>query len=331
MWEFAGGVLGSGLFAVFYAWVGVLRKYWYLLLIWAIQMGLFTLMGTYGSHTDPLLDPHSAAQSQLNWLSLGAKLTLIFGYVLFLVFFGREGVRYFRAHAEIQFAQEIHRALVPTLERTIGQFSIYGASVPSGEVGGDLVDVVEGGSWTAYVADVSGHGVTAGVLMAMFKTAVRTTVVAEGGANLLLDAVHRALYPLKTPNLFVTAGVLHCDSAGKFSLSLAGHPPLLHYRKATGEVHEHPAMDLPLGILPEQSFQTDHFAVEAGDVLVLLTDGMTEIFDANQKEMGIEPVKAALTSNAGRPLPEMFEAMRKVALSFGKQDDDQTMLLIRAN
>jgi sigma-B regulation protein RsbU (phosphoserine phosphatase) len=131
--------------------------------------------------------------------------------------------------------------------------------------------------------------------------------------------------------LFVTAGVLHCDSNEQFTLSMAGHPPLLQFRKASGEVVEHSAEDLPLGVLPEQQFSTRGVDVAEGDVLVLLTDGMTEVFDADKKELGLEPVKEALRANALRPLPELSEAMREVALGFGKQEDDQTLLLIRAN
>ncbi|ABF42986.1 serine phosphatase [Candidatus Koribacter versatilis Ellin345] len=330
-WQIVAMVLGSAIFAIFYAWAGVLRRWWWMIVVALSQVAYFTVVVRFGGQRALLLDPHSETQVQLFWMSLLGKITLIAGYTFFLIFFGREGVRYFQAHAEIKLAQEIHQRLVPTIERQIGRFSLYGNSVPSGEVGGDLVDLVEGGSWTAYVADVSGHGVSAGVLMAMFKTAVRTTVVADSQSNLMLDAVHRALYPLKTPNLFVTAGVLHCDSAGAFSLSLAGHPPLLHYRKSTSDVVEHPAMDLPLGILPEQSFQSTRITMESGDLLVLLTDGFTEVFDDKKNEMGIEPVKATVQSNAARPLPEVFAAVRKIALAFGKQEDDQTLLLIRAN
>jgi len=74
--------------------------------------------------------------------------------------------RYFRTYNEIAMAGEIHRALVPPIQKTIASFEVYGISVPSGEVGGDLVDVTDDGqSWTGYVADVSGHGVSAGLLI----------------------------------------------------------------------------------------------------------------------------------------------------------------------
>lgn len=322
------GVAGC---AVLYAWLGVTRRYWWMIAVAALQAAIFSYASIEIPNGRPLAEMSSPLVHQLITLGVYGRLTLLGGYVLFIALMVGEGRRYFRISAEIQLAQEIHRKLVPKIERSIGRFSMYGESLPSGEVGGDLVDVIESGSWTAYVADVSGHGVSAGVLMAMFKTAVRTTALADGTPGALLDEVHRALYPLKTPNLFVTAGVVHHADDGRLTFSLAGHPPILHYRKATGEVEEHPSLDLPLGILPEQQFQTAEILADSGDILVLLTDGLTEVFDAKQNEMGIEPVKDALRASAALPLPQIFKAMRAVALAFGKQDDDQTMLLMRVD
>jgi len=225
-------------------------------------------------------------------------------------------------------AAEIHRALVPPIHKTIRSFEIYGISVPSGEVGGDLVDVAgDGESWTGYVADVSGHGVSAGLLMAMFKTAVRTRVNDASTTDLLAE-VNRALYPLKTPNMFATVGVLQWIG-GNFNLALAGHLPLLHYVQSSGEVREYPALDLPLGILPHQTFHSREVVCQTGDILVLLTDGLTEVFDRSGTEMGIAPLKEMLGRSASQELPELFSSMRATALNFGKQDDDQTMLIVR--
>ena len=80
----------------------------------------------------------------------------------------REGSRYYKLHTELALARAIHRELVPPISRQIGEYEFRGVSIPSGEVGGDLVDLVdhdEGSAWTAYVTDVSGHGVPSGVLM----------------------------------------------------------------------------------------------------------------------------------------------------------------------
>jgi serine phosphatase RsbU (regulator of sigma subunit) len=86
----------------------------------------------------------------------------------------KQGLRYFRVQTEIELAEQIHRSLVPPIARHASNHEFYGVSAPSGEMGGDLVDVVQcGNKRIAYLADVSGHGVPSGVLMAMVKSAIR--------------------------------------------------------------------------------------------------------------------------------------------------------------
>ena len=140
--------------------------------------------------------------------------------------------------------------------------------------------------------------------------------------------MHRALYPLKTPNMFATVAVLQWTGR-VFNLSIAGHLPLLHYLHSCGEVREYPALDLPLGVLPEQTFGSTEVVCQTGDILLLLTDGLTEVFDKNGRELGIERVKDVFRRSATNALPELSTSVREAALSFGKQNDDQTMLIIR--
>jgi len=295
----------------------------------AVQLVGFQLLERVIARSPRLIDPSSALPSQLQFLSYVGTIALTAGYTCFLTFFNREGVRYFGAYTEIALARELHQALVPEIERRIGAFEIYGASVPSGEVGGDLVDLVEhGDAWTAYVADVSGHGVSPGVLMAMFKATVHTLILNGCDGARLLDGIHEALYPLKTSNMFVTAGFLQ-ERDGLLTLSLAGHPALLHFQRRTSQVCEYPAQDLPLGILPQQSFTAREIDCEPGDILLLLTDGITEVADRRGAELGVEPIKSGLQQWAELPLPDVFRKIRELAISQGKQEDDQTMLLVR--
>src|SRR5579875_2389390 len=103
------------------------------------------------------------------------------GYGLFLYSFITEGRRYYDTLTEIRLAGAIHRSLVPEIQTVVNPFEFYGCSWPSGEVSGDLVDLVQyNRGWFAYVADVSGHGVPAGVLMTMVKSAARTWLAAVG-------------------------------------------------------------------------------------------------------------------------------------------------------
>ena len=66
-----------------------------------------------------------------------------------------------------------------------------------------------------------------------------------------------------------------------------------------------------------------------GDVFVFLTDGMTEVVDGQDRDLGLEPLKSVLIQNAGAPLPEIASRLRDRALQHGKQTDDQTLLLVR--
>ena len=178
-------------FAVLYAAAGVRRRWRYMVVIGIVEGAVFWIMGAKLHSPAGTLYKDPAARTQMQVLGVGAILALVAGYVLFIVFFSVEGVRYFRAHTEIALAREIHQALVPPIHQTIPPFEIYGASVPSGEVGGDLVDLVpDSTGWTAYVADVSGHGVSPGVLMAMFKTAVRTRMLDGCPAGQLLEGAN---------------------------------------------------------------------------------------------------------------------------------------------
>jgi len=146
----------------------------------------------------------------------------------------------------------------------------------------------------------------------------------------LLEGVNRTLYPLKMPNMFATAAVLELRPGSKsVTYSLAGHPALMRYCSQQRAIVEYASQNLPLGILPEQQFTTDRLECEPGDVLLLITDGFSEVFDAHAAELGMEPIKKAFLEAADRPLSEIFERLRKVSLSFGKQDDDQTVLLVR--
>jgi hypothetical protein len=123
---------------------------------------------------------HGATQARLATDTRGMIITLVTSLILFSQLVRSEGSRFVRAQAEIALASDIHRLLVPPIRRRIGQFEFDGVSLRSGDVGGDLIDLVESnGGWIAYVADVSGHGVGAGLLMGMVKSAARTELLSR--------------------------------------------------------------------------------------------------------------------------------------------------------
>src|SRR5499427_9602406 len=192
-----------GGFAVGYAGLWITRKFW-LIPVWALlQAAAIALMANI--FRAGIIEGRKELEQQLVALGTFAILAIVIGYIAFINFVRLEGSRYFRIQTEFELAHEIHQSLVPTFERKLTGFEIFGTSIPSGEVGGDLVDIAESSNERiVYIADISGHGVASGVLMAMFKTSIRSSLGANSSPGELLEGVHRTLYPLKMPNMFAT-------------------------------------------------------------------------------------------------------------------------------
>jgi serine phosphatase RsbU (regulator of sigma subunit) len=258
---------------------------------------------------------------------VGAILTLMTGLRLFMYFINSSAARYLRARTEIELASEIHRVLVPPIERRIGDVEFYGWSFASGEVGGDLVDVVDhAGGWLGYVADVSGHGVASGVVMGMFKSALRARVISDEGLPALLADLNDILIPLKPSASYVTfAGVR--SSGSSIECAVAGHHPVMRVRGA--QVEEITAPQRAVGMFPDSTFEAQVIDWQPGDLLALVTDGLLEVFDSENRELGLAWARQVLAAHADRPLAEIAERLLAGARAHGPQADDQTLLLIR--
>jgi len=258
-------------------------------------------------------------------------LCVTVGYIFFLAFFRIEGKRFFAAHTEIQLASAIQSQLAPTIEFTSTTFEFYGVSVPTGTVGGDLLDVVTTKDrFFAYIADVAGHGVPAGVLMSMVKSAVRMRVCSLGPSDDgMLFSLNEVLQPMTTANTYATFAYVASAGDGLLRFSLAGHLPILHFRNANRTVERCAVENFPVGLLPKVGFDSATVACQPGDILALVTDGLTEVFDRQGRELGLQHIEEALAGSAGGPLRELAGKIMNRSQTFGPITDDRTLLLMR--
>jgi hypothetical protein len=335
LWRLALMVAMSGLLAVLYALCGF-RGARLVPVAVAVHIAMVLGLLTYAPAppAPTWLDAAglAALRGRLTLTGVGIVLCVVAGYVGFVTFISTEGQRYLRVRTEMVLAERIHRSLVPAVQTTLGAFEFSGGSFPSGEVGGDLVDLVPAGSgagWVAIVADVSGHGVPSGVLTAMMKSAVRMRLRSAGGVDALLADLNETLVPIIEPNMFVTCTSVALDGDGSLTLAAAGHPPALHYRFQTNDVVQHNTSNLALGLLANQEYVATALEFAPGDVLLLLTDGLLEVFDRKDEEFGLEGVSAVLRDRGRLPLADLGGRIRAAALAHGTQADDQTLLLIR--
>jgi serine phosphatase RsbU (regulator of sigma subunit) len=272
----------------------------------------------------------SALATRLTLDGVAGIIALILGYTLIMVFIGREGMRGVRTHTEMALAREIHGSLVPPLSLAGATWMIHGRSLPASEVGGDLVDaVVVEGRPMGFLADVSGHGVSAGMLMGLVKAALHTRLGTPGDVGQILASLNEVLTDLTRPNAFVTAALVTLESPTCLAYSLAGHPPILHWHAASRQVTRLEGAGMALGIRSGESYPVTRVAVAAGDVLAIVTDGLPETTNRSDAELGFEPIEAALARHADAPLPEILDSLFAVAHLHGPQQDDQTLLLLR--
>jgi serine phosphatase RsbU (regulator of sigma subunit) len=129
--------------------------------------------------------------------------------------------------------------------------------------------------------------------------------------------------------MFATTSALRFHQDGSVETAIAGHLPLLRVRSNGGEVDVLPNEHVPLGILEDTSFWSRELRADPGDLFVLVTDGLTEVENAQGAELGWEPIRDIAASMRTRPLADIYEAVMQAVRAHGPQQDDQTLVLVR--
>jgi serine phosphatase RsbU (regulator of sigma subunit) len=302
--------------------------------IWMAVLAPFHVVGLAALNrvVEPLGQPLTEEAALRARLGLDVGLTvlsLMVGFSLLSTFIRREGSRHGRLRAEVDLARQIHRVLVPPLAKRVGGIEVRGLSVASGDVGGDLVDVVEGADgWTAYVVDVSGHGVGSGLLMGMVKSAARVALRRDTELGALLTLLNVVIHDLKNPAMYATFAGLQWRN-GALSFAVAAHPPILRCRLGSSVVDELSMTQLPIAMFEDTAFVATPVDSRPGDLFVILTDGLTEVFDRGEREFGLDRIKALISAHAEGPLEGLERRLLDAVRGHGAQQDDQSLLLVR--
>jgi serine phosphatase RsbU (regulator of sigma subunit) len=261
----------------------------------------------------------------------------IVSYVFFVSYIRREGLESFRMANELRLAHGIQKTLVPPITLRSACFEVYGISFPSEKVGGDLVDalLLSNGDAVAYLADIAGHGLQAGILMGMLKTAARTALLDAGDRApdrtlpVLLDRLNTVLPEVKEPHMYATFTGFRLGCDGSVFYALAASPPLLHWHAQGSTLSNTEEAQFPLGLLPVSGFNGYALQTAPGDLLVVATDGILEVANKRGEEYGAERIKDVIAANASAALPDLAGKILDGVRGYGSQFDDQTILLVR--
>lgn len=304
--------------------------------MWLLATVVIQLAGTWFLHGPALASPFVfladlTQQARLHIDSAAALFTVLSGYTAFIVFIERDAKRQIEMRAELDLATEMHRTLVPRIDTTIGDATFHGVSEPSGQVGGDLVDVIALGDrgWLAYVADVSGHGVSSGLVMGMVKSAVRMAIDEQLTLPALATRLNTLLCSQLKAGTYVTMGAMRGHADGQVDVLIAGHPPLLRTRRDGAGTEDVTTDNIVLGVVPDWTFTSTTITIAPGDTLVLVTDGLFEVFDRKDRDLGLDSVRAVVADARDEAPDAIARRVFARAHAFGAQQDDQSMLVVR--
>lgn len=239
-----------------------------------------------------------------------------------------------RLEKELAIAREIQRSFLPAGAPSIPGFDLAGTSITHDEVGGDYFDFIPVSETRLglAVADVSGKGIPAALLMAGFRMSLLAEIRNEFAIRAVMRKANSLLHESTERDKFVTAfyGVLDWRNS-ILIFSNAGHnPPLVMHRDGTTE-H---LLDggLALGVLPDSSYEERPIALREGDVLVFYTDGVSEAENENGEQFGEERLEQVARENADRPAADLLAAIvNAVVVWTGERgpSDDLTLIVVR--
>ncbi|HWZ86040.1 MAG TPA: PP2C family protein-serine/threonine phosphatase [Thermoanaerobaculia bacterium] len=233
------------------------------------------------------------------------------------------------AEKELEIARAIQQRILPPPELSGDGFHIAARNLAARFVAGDFYDFfrLPDGALGVVVADVAGKGMGASLIMATVKAALPFLAAERSVAETLREA-NRRIAPRLAPREFVALAYLRYETeTGAFTLGNAGLPdPYRVGRAGAARALSVPGPRFPLGVRPEVAYEEIHGVLEAGERLVLLTDGLPEAPDAAGNPLGYERFEALLP---GALDPDALFASVRAASGPGLEDDWTALFLER--
>lgn len=242
-----------------------------------------------------------------------------------------------RMKQELEQARDIQLSFLPDGDPLMEGVEVSCFSEPASEVGGDYYDYyrLTEHRLAILVGDVSGHGVGSGLVLSGVRGCLHLLKEEIKEPDLVLAKLNRVLKQTTDKKTFMTMLFLVIDTQTRqVSLANAGHPPLLWYRWNKRDVVKVRRPALPLGGFLNAEFARDQLACEPGDVLLLYSDGLTEVHGRDTGEFGEDRLEASLRRCASYDIPARMmreNILREVKAWQGEteQMDDMTLVLIR--
>jgi sigma-B regulation protein RsbU (phosphoserine phosphatase) len=240
-----------------------------------------------------------------------------------------------RLEGQLEVARQVQLELLPAKDPQLEGYDISAYNFPTEEVSGDYYDWVRiyEDQIGLVIADVSGKGVPAALLMAFLRASLRAATHIGYSPHISMAKVNYLLWESIERNQFVTAfyGILDVTNR-TLTYTNAGHnPPIL--LKGNGELRIMDRGSVPLGMFKDTRYHEYYLTTEPGDVLVLYTDGVTEAHNLNGDEFGRDRLAQAVRQHARLGARELIAALQTEVIDWTEgrgATDDVTFFVIKA-
>jgi len=246
----------------------------------------------------------------------------------------RQVMRQRRVEGELELARKVVEGLMPRAFPLIEGFDIYGTSIPFREVGGDYLDFINSISerLVVLVADVSGKGLAAALIMVAFRAYFHATVINELAMRVVMSRVNRLVHDTTSGERFITCfyGLIDPENKRLLYISAGHNPPLLLRDDGASELLTQGG--LPLGVFETSRYSESVVQFRSGDILVLYTDGVIEARNKEEEEFGLTRLEDVVRASSGRRAHEIVEAITTAvdehSAEVGGPEDDLTVSII---
>jgi sigma-B regulation protein RsbU (phosphoserine phosphatase) len=234
---------------------------------------------------------------------------------------------------ELQIARDIQQSFLLQQPLNFPGLDIAFLNIPSSKVGGDYYEIIALNDREIIfsINDVSGHGVPASLLMAIFRSNFVFQIRQGGDISATISHLNRLIAETTEPNLFVTSFTAKLDcEAGILSYINAGHPPLLVVRGT--ELLPLAAGGMVVGMFADVEYPVSRFAMQPGDVLIFYTDGVIEAENEKEEEYSLQRLGTAVVSRRDLSAAAMQTALIEDLKNFCRRrdfSDDVTLMVVK--
>jgi serine phosphatase RsbU (regulator of sigma subunit) len=217
----------------------------------------------------------------------------------------------------LQIARRVQEALMPARAFSSPGIEVRSAYIPSEVLSGDFYDYfLQDGVLYLFVADVSGHGLPAAILVSMLKSYIHTEVDNARPLSEFMARLNDFLFAVSLPTQFATAALFRLDGTRTLSYANAAHPPFVLHRRGSGETILLEQPSNLLGAMPNMSFEEQTLSIGAGDTLFVYTDGLTDRMNAEREFYSIDRVASVLERAGNAELTAVYDAIYSDVSSF---------------